>query len=124
MRPAAIALVLCAVVGLCFGMACGALSSSPAAQAAVDCALPAVAKDTIDVVPAVIAILEGGAESWSKMLDGLASAVGRDVLACAILDAETQLAPGKGDATMVVAPTPAIKRAQDYLASHGVRFAP
>lgn len=112
---------ICAAIAISIVTSCGALSSNPAVKPAIDCAIAAVAKDTIDVVPVVIAILEGGGESWVKMLDGLASAVGRDVLACAVLDAEAQLQPANG-AAVVEPPNPAVKRAQTYIEQHAMRF--
>lgn len=113
-------IILAGIVVALMSASCGALGAAPAVTPAVDC----VAKEVVELVPAVVAILEGGT-SWTAMLDALGKALGQDALACAVQAAATQLQPpASASAAASAEPvvSPAVGRAQQYIASHGFRF--
>lgn len=117
-------IILAGIVVALMSASCGALGAAPAVTPAVDCAVASVAKEVVELVPAVVAILEGGT-SWTAMLDALGKALGQDALACAVQAAATQLQPpASASAAASAEPvvSPAVGRAQQYIASHGFRF--
>lgn len=118
-------IILAGIVVALVSASCGALGAAPAVTPAVDCAVASVAKEVVELIPAVVAILEGGGTSWTAVLDALGKALGPDALACAVQAAATQLQPpASASAAASAEPvvSPAVGRAQQYIASHGFRF--
>ena len=79
------------------------------------------------LLPAVLAIVAGGAISWEADLDALALQVGDDAVTCVIDAVEAMLAPpvavGSG-AKVSAAMSPAIVRLETYRAKAIARHAP
>ncbi len=81
MKKIAIALVL--ALGF-IGCAAQKRDAEEAKQVAIECGRVELQEAVQDLLPVVLAVLNGDSPDWARMLEGLATEMGEDALACTL----------------------------------------
>ena len=77
--------IVIAVFAFCFiGCAAQRRDAEEAKQVAIECGRAELQQGVQDLLPVVLAVLNGDSVDWVKMLEGLATEMGEDALACTL----------------------------------------